>query len=214
MEKHVGFAEDVVEGLSMTQMPDELARKSTMGKGGKGLRLLASVLDPRAWLHLLKLVNFYNYTHVAPMRRMSIGMSPSISPDASFSHGERIDIGDRVRIGSRCHIWPGPAHSRIIIGDDVLFGPEVMITAGTYRFNDGSPVTDQAMDEADVIIGDDVWLGTRAVVLPGCTIGDGAIVAAGALVRNDVPPGAIVAGLPARVVGHRQPSAASFSVAS
>jgi acetyltransferase-like isoleucine patch superfamily enzyme len=52
-----------------------------------------------------------------------------------------------------------------------------------------------------VVIGDRVWLGTRAVVLKGVTIGDGAVVAAGAVVTRDVPAGAVVAGVPARVVG-------------
>ncbi|MEO1729302.1 MAG: acyltransferase [Pseudomonadota bacterium] len=90
-----------------------------------------------------------------------------------------------------------------MIGDDVLFGPDVLITAANYRFNDGSPVTDQVMDEADVIIGADVWAGARAILLPGVTIGDGAIIAAGSVVRQDVPPFAIVAGVPAKVVGTR-----------
>ena len=55
---------------------------------------------------------------------------------------------------------------------------------------------------APVRIGDRVWVGTRAVVLKGVTIGDGAVVAAGAVVTSDVPPGAVVGGVPARVIGH------------
>lgn len=60
-----------------------------------------------------------------------------------------------------------------------------MITAASYRFNEGQPVTRQPMDEADIVIGDDVWIGTRGIVLSG------AIIGAGALVREDVPPMAI-----------------------
>ena len=63
-----------------------------------------------------------------------------------------------------------------LLGDDVLLAPNIMITAANYRFNDGSPVTKQAMDERDVIIGDDVWIGYGAVVLAGVTIGDRAII--------------------------------------
>jgi acetyltransferase-like isoleucine patch superfamily enzyme len=59
----------------------------------------------------------------------------------------------------------------------------------------------QQPSKASVVIGDRVWVGTRAVILKGVTIGDGAIVAAGAVVTKDVPPGAIVAGMPAKVVG-------------
>lgn len=161
------------------------------------------MLDPRAWFHLLRIVNYYNHSHVMPLRRICLGQSPNISPDAVFANAERIVIGKRVRIGSRCHIWAGPRDGRIRIGDDVLFGPEVMLTASTYDYNSGSPVTDQPMREGDIVIGNDVWLATRAVVLPGAIIGDGAIVAAGAVVKGEVPAMAIVAGAPARVVGQR-----------
>jgi acetyltransferase-like isoleucine patch superfamily enzyme len=99
----------------------------------------------------------------------------------------------------------GASTGRITIGDDCLFGPETLVTAASYRFNDGSPVTEQLMDEKDVVIGRDVWLGARAIVLQGVTIGDGAIVAAGSLVTKSVPPGAIVMGNPARIIDRRAP---------
>ncbi|CAH0497927.1 DapH/DapD/GlmU-related protein [Novosphingobium sp. CECT 9465] len=192
----------MAEGI-LNAAPADPPRKNALGKAGKLARLVLSVFDPRAWLHLFKIVNYYNYTHVQPLRRMKIGAAAGISPDAVFSNPERIEIGDRARIGSRCHIWAGPRDGRVIIGDDVLFGPEVMLTAATYDFNNGSPVTDQPMREADIVIGNDVWLATRAVVLPGTTIGDGAIIAAGAVVKGDIPAMAIVAGSPARVVSMR-----------
>lgn len=179
-------------------------RKKTLNSSQKGLRLLWSILDPRAWLHLLKMVNYYNYVHVVPKRQLRMGAGASISPDAVFANAERIVIGHRVRIGSRCHLWAGPGTGRIVIGDDVLFGPEVMLTAATYQYNQGSPVTDQPMTEGDIWIGNDVWLATRCIVLPGSTIGDGAVIAAGATVKGDIPPMAIVAGSPARVVGTRR----------
>ena len=149
------------------------------------------------------MVNYYNYIHVIPRRIMKCGPGAVISPDASFANPERIEIGKNVAIGSRCHIWAGPSSGKIIIGDDCLLGPEVMITAAGYRFNDGSPVTRQLMDEQDVVLGADVWLGARAIVLPGVQIGDGAIVGAGAVVTKTVAPGAIVVGQPAKPVGRR-----------
>ncbi len=183
--------------------PDQPSAKRSLSRGERLIRLLGSVVDPRAWLHLLKIVNYYNYSHVRPLRELAIGIEPNISPDAVFSNPHHISIGDRVRLGSRCHLWAGRGSGRIVIGDDVLFGPEVMLTAASYRFNDGSPVTLQNMDEADIVIGDDVWLATRAVILPGVTIGNGAIVSANSVVREEVPAGAIVAGCPAKVVGQR-----------
>lgn len=184
-------------------------QKPFLDRAGKLVRLLRSLIDPRAWAHLVRLVNYYNYSHVAPMRQIRFGAQPNVSPDAVFSHPERIEIGDRVRIGSRCHIWAGPRDGRIRIGNDVLFGPEVMLTAATYCYNEGSPVGVQAMREDDIVIGNDVWLGTRAIVLPGISIGDGAIIAAGAVVKDDVPAMAIVAGSPARIVGQREIASSS-----
>ncbi len=167
------------------------------------LRLVLSLLDPRAYLHALRLVNYYNYAHVIPRRRLRPGPGARISPNATFAYPERIEIGRRLHLGARCMLWAGPGQGRIVIGDDVLFGPEVMVTASGYRFNEGQPVTDQPMAEADVVIGCDVWIGARAILLPGARIGDGAIIAAGAVVRGEIPAMAIAAGVPAQVVGRR-----------
>ncbi|MBI1402041.1 MAG: acyltransferase [Porphyrobacter sp.] len=184
-------------------MSTDLVRKKSPGRLARAVRLAASLLDPRAWFHLVRIMNYYNYTHVAQMRLLTIAGTYNISPDAVFQNAERIIIGQRVRIGSRCHLWAGPSKGRIVIGDDVLFGPEVMLTAATYRHDLGHPVTDQPMAEADIVIGNDVWLATRAVVLPGTRLGDGCIVAAGSVVRGDFPPKSIIAGSPARIVSQR-----------
>jgi len=180
------------------------APKRVVSKPRRLLRLVTSLFDPRAWLHLVKIVNYYNYSHVEPLRRIRMGTPLGITPDVNFSEPQNITIGERVSIGSRCFLWAGPDKGRIVIGDDVLFGPEVVITAANYRFNDGAPVTKQLMEEGDVIVGADVWIGARAIILPGVTIGDGAIIGAGALVRNDIPAFGIAVGVPARVVGQRK----------
>jgi acetyltransferase-like isoleucine patch superfamily enzyme len=181
------------------------AQKNALSKPARAVRLLGAMLDPRAYLHMFKVLNYYNYSHVIPRRHMKIGSGAKISPDAAFSNPEHLVLGARVSIGSRCHIWGGTTPAGIItIEDDVLFGPEVMVTAATYRFNDGHPVTKQLMDEAPIHIGRDAWLGTRAMVLPGATIGEGAIIGAGAIVRGNIPPMAIAVGAPARIVGTRE----------
>lgn len=178
--------------------------KKTTGRIARLVRLVGSVLDPRAWAHAAKLVNYYNYSHVQPLRQITRGAGVAISPNALFSNPERITLGARVSIGARCTLWAGPSKGRILVEDDVLFGPDVLVTAANYRFNDGHPVTKQAMDEADVVIGRDAWIGTRAVILPGSQIGAGAIIGAGAVVRGTIPPMAIAVGVPARVVGQRE----------
>jgi acetyltransferase-like isoleucine patch superfamily enzyme len=106
-----------------------LATKKRLSYGQRLMRGVLSALDPRAYLHLVRMANYYNYTHVAPRRKIACGPGASISPDVSFSNPERIEIGRNVSIGSRCHIWAGPSKGRIVIGDDCLFGPEVMLTA-------------------------------------------------------------------------------------
>lgn len=183
---------------------DGPVRKNVLGRRARLRRLVLSTCDPRAWAHMIKLVNYYNYTHVTPLRSLRMGSGAAISPNAAFSHPERIEAGRGLRLGARTTLWAGPSHGRILIGDDVLFGPDVLVTAASYRFNDGHPVTLQAMEEADVVIGNDVWLAAKVVVLPGVRIGDGAVIAAGAVVNRDIPPMTIAAGLPAKVIGTRQ----------
>jgi acetyltransferase-like isoleucine patch superfamily enzyme len=84
----------------------------------------------------------------------------------------------------------------IAIGRDVAIGPEVMIRDSDSHLISGSgrPAT------APIRIGDRVWIGARAVILKGVTIGDGAIVAAGSIVTKDVAPGTLVAGVPAKYI--------------
>ena len=178
-------------------------RKQRLGRGGRLLRLIRNTFDPRAWLHLVRVVNYYNVTHVAPLRDATVGAERAISPVASFANGRNILIGNRVSIGAHSAIWAGPGRGRVVIEDDVLIGPSVMVTAANYRVNEGTPVTRQPMDEKDVVLERDVWLGHGAVVLPGVTVGSGAVVAAGAVVTRDVAPFAIVAGVPAKPVGTR-----------
>ncbi|WP_276529523.1 acyltransferase [Donghicola mangrovi] len=180
------------------------AHKDRPSKGRRFLRLIGGALDPRAWLHLVRIVNHYNHTHVVPRRRLTLGVGAQISPTAAFSYPERISAGRGLHVGADCVIWAGPARGRIVMGDHVLMGPGVLVTAANYRFNDGQPVTDQAMDESDVIIGNDVWLGARAMVMPGVTIGDGAIIGAGSVVTSDIPPMTIAAGVPAKVISQRE----------
>jgi acetyltransferase-like isoleucine patch superfamily enzyme len=169
----------------------------------KAAAALRRYLSPGTWLHTAKLVNFYAYAHVEQRRRLTAGPGLRMSPSVSLRNSERITLGDGVHIGERSCLWAGNAGGRITLGDKALLGPEVYITASNYGTAWGTPVMDQPTVEADVVIGADVWLGVRATVVAGVTIGDGAIVAAGAVVTKDVPSGAIVGGVPAKVIGWR-----------
>lgn len=190
-------------------MTDHKTYKKKLGLGQRVLRLLGAVLDPRNMIHMIRIMNYYSHTHVAELRHVKRGRGVIIAPNASFANGRNIEIGDRSRIGANVSLWAGPGRGRIVIGPDALFAPNVMLTAANYRFNDGGPVTEQAMNEADIIVGSDVWFGYGVIVLPGVTIGDGAIVAAGAVVTKNVAPNAIVGGNPAKVIGTRKLSTAT-----
>ncbi|MBE6037126.1 MAG: acyltransferase [Clostridiales bacterium] len=113
----------------------------------------------------------------------------------------RIEIGDRSGIGDRSWI-----HGKVIIGDDVMMGPEcVMLTANHNMARTDIPMNRQGDgEEKPVRIGNDVWLGARVIVLPGVTIGDGAVIGAGSVVTKDVPPYCVAAGNPARVIRDRR----------
>ncbi|MEV6371705.1 acyltransferase [Micromonospora musae] len=130
-------------------------------------------------------------------------------PDGVYTY-ETIEVGRNVDLGYRPVIMA--ARSRIRIGDNVMFGPEVTIRGGNHRVDQvGVPMIAVGKDPGDeehdrgVAIGDDVWIGTRAIILHGVTVGRGAVIGAGAVVTRPVPPYAIVAGSPARVVRLRWP---------
>ena len=178
--------------------------KRRLGRAGKALRLALGMLDPRAWAHAARLVDYYNYSHVIPRRDLRTGPGCAINPNATFANPLNISTGARVSIGARSTIRGRPGRGRGVIEDDVLFGPEVLVTAANYRLNDSHPVTRQAMDEADVVIGRDAWLGAWVMVMPDVSIGAGTMVGAGAVVTRDLPPISIAAGIPARVVGTRR----------
>jgi acetyltransferase-like isoleucine patch superfamily enzyme len=162
-----------------------------------------SQLDPRAWFQLLRLVHYYNYSHVTPRRLADIGPGVRMAPNVSLANGERIKIGAYSHIGARCSIWAGDSVGRITLGRHALLGPEVFITASNYQTEPGTPVMDQPKVERDVVIGDDVWLGARVMVVAGVEIGDGCIIGASSVVTRSIPAGSIAVGNPARVVGHR-----------
>ncbi len=165
---------------------------------------IRSLLDPRPYLHLLRLVHYYNYTHVAQRRKLTLGSGVMLAPNVSLRHAERIQIGARSHIGERCFLWAGPNGGRIFIGEDALFGPGVFVIAANYEYGDrATPIMNQPRIERDVYIGRDVWLGTGAIVLAGVIVGEGAVVAAGSVLTRDVPAWSVAAGVPAKVIGQR-----------
>lgn len=131
------------------------------------------------------------------MANMQIGDATIINMGARIYKSSGITIGDDCVIGENI-ILDGRAP--LTIGDHVDIASEVMIYNSEHDIHDA---TFKAI-EAPVKIGDYVFIGPRAIILPGVTIGDRAVVGAGAVVTKDVPEGAIVGGVPAKVIGERK----------
>lgn len=106
----------------------------------------------------------------------------------------RISIGTGSFINVGCFF---EGSGRIEIGDDCLLGPEVLIVTSIHAIGSDGEIARRS-GRRDVRIGDGCWLGARATVLPGVDVGDGAIVAAGAVVAEDCVPGGVYGGVPAR----------------
>lgn len=167
------------------------------------LRLLRSVLHPQVLLHPFRMMHYYGYSHVLERAKMSLGRDVRLAPNSSFRNGERIELGDQVQIGEYGALWAGRSSSWIRVGARTTFGPGCFVTAADYGLAAGTRITDQEMIERDVVIGEDCWIGTKAVITAGVTLGNGCVIGAGSVVTRDVPAGAIAAGVPAKVIRMR-----------
>lgn len=133
----------------------------------------------------------------------------SITFAARYAAKPTLEIGDHTGIGHGC---------RFSIGKRITIGRHCRIAGDVWMFDSsGHPVDPEARraghaaadaDVRPITIGDNVWIGGRAIIQPGVTIGDHAVISAGAVVMNDVPASAVVAGNPARaVMGTNRPAA-------
>ena len=112
-------------------------------------------------------------------------------------------MGNNVRINMDCCIW-AEKNSKITFGENILVGPGVKIFCGNHGIKlNGIPMTYQERTEADISIGNDVWIGANSVITSGVSIADGAVVAAGSVVTKDVPANTIVGGVPTKIINRR-----------
>jgi len=124
------------------------------------------------------------------------GDKPFIKPPFHCDYGFSIEVGNNFFANFDCTFLDA---ARIVIGDDCLIGPHTCIFAINHPLNPEKRKTGIAKG-AEVHIGNTVWIGGNCTILPGVTIGDNAVIAAGSVVTKDVPANAVVAGNPARVV--------------
>lgn len=133
-------------------------------------------------------------------RRIAVlGRNVNIERSAFFTPDLR--IGDNSGLGIKAEAY-GP----VIIGNNVMMGPEVVFYTSGHSYDRlDIPMNQQGSTEVrPIIIGDDVWIGRRVIILPGVKVGDGCVIGAGAIVTRDIPPYSVVGGVPAKVIKVRK----------
>ncbi|MBD9166423.1 MAG: sugar O-acetyltransferase [Parabacteroides johnsonii] len=122
-----------------------------------------------------------------------------VFPPFYTDFGKNITIGKNVFINACCHFQD---HGGVTLGDGCLIGHNVVFATLNHDFN---PEKRDVMTAAPIVLGRNVWVGSNSTILQGVTIGDGAIIAAGAVVTKDVPANTVVGGVPARHIRNIEP---------
>jgi len=132
-----------------------------------------------------------------PYRRFFLGKKSVIESYCCINNAVGdVVIGDHTRIGIHNTII-GP----VCIGSHVNLAQGITVTALNHNFEDANKrIDEQGISTKPVMIGDDVWIGANAVILPGVTIGSHCVIAAGAVVTKDVAPHSLVGGVPAKLI--------------
>ncbi|WAL80253.1 acyltransferase [Shewanella sp. DAU305] len=150
-------------------------------------------------------VSFYKF--LAPLSKIfwrlslgSIGPNSRIMAQVEILEPQHVNIGANVYIGKRVSMYGGGG---IFIGDNVLIAMDCILLTRNHKFSKSKLINTQGYTYKKIVIDSDVWLGARVTILPGVVVGQGAIIAAGAVVNKNVAPYSIVAGVPAKVIGNR-----------
>ena len=158
------------------------------------IRLLAPLYQHRAWCSKI----YWSVRMDTPLyRRFWLGRKSVIESYCCINNAVGdVTIGDHTRVGIHCTVI-GP----VCIGNHVNLAQGITVTALNHYFADSNrKIDEQGISTKPVVIGDDVWIGANAVILPGVTIGRHVVVAAGAVVTKDVPDYSLVAGVPAKEI--------------
>ncbi len=178
-------------------------------KPGKGKRVLEVLGTVFSFTYLKWIVKRFAYNvinNVRGLRLAKIGNGTNIHPTTIIREGQYVTIGEHCLINHNNLIQAGKSTAgSITIGNYVHTGTNVVMLGFNHGFYTKEiPTKEQDYMDAPIVVGDDVWIGTGAIILAGVTIGKGAIVAAGAVVNRDVPEYAIVGGVPAKVLKYRE----------
>lgn len=158
-------------------------------------QLVLGLLPPKAGTGL----------RAAVLRRVGFDIDPSCHFAGMPTLTGSGDLYKRLRIGADSQIGVACAfdlEGQIWLGERVTLGHQVLLLTSTHEVGPAQRRAGELVCK-DIQIGNDVWIGARSILLPGVTIGDGAVIAVGTLVNRSVPRGAYVAGAPARIVETR-----------
>lgn len=130
----------------------------------------------------------------------SYKVGAKIHSNVDFGSGINVEIGENSSLNRGA--WIG---NDTIIGDNVMMGPNISIISGSHNFDNlDAPIIEQgAPPRKPVIIGNDVWIGTKTIILPGVRVGNHAIIGSGSVVTKNIPDWAIFAGNPAKLIKYR-----------
>ncbi len=134
-------------------------------------------------------------------KRIALRVGKNVNIERKAVFGPLLEIGDNSGVGISCEMY-GP----VSIGKNVMMGPEVVVYTSGHKFDRTDiPMMEQGFSEPKtVVIGDDVWIGRRVIIMPGVKIGNGCVIGAGAVVTKDIPDYSVAVGVPARVVKKRE----------
>ncbi len=191
-------AQPISRGVHLPRPPSDY-----LGAPSATLRSLIRLLNARwqlrtckhvgAWTRLAGRIHVRNRGQIRLGERVLLYSRPVRIVLATFEHGA-LDIGDRTFVNYGVDIC---AVKLVRIGADCLIGTHVSILDNDFhQLNE----RDHMPESRPVLIGDGVWIGTRALILPGVTIGSGAVVGAGSVVTSDIPERCLAVGNPARVI--------------
>ncbi len=194
MKDKEGIREGLKKNLRLKRFLDSIIMNQRDARPRWFIRLLAPFYQYRGWGSK---IYWSVRMDTPPYRRFYLGKRSVIESYCCINNAVGdVVIGEYTRIGIHNTII-GP----VCIGNHVNLAQGITVSALNHNFEDTSiRIDEQGISTKPVVIGDDVWIGANAVILPGVTIGKHCVVAAGAVVTKDVPDNSLVGGVPAKII--------------
>lgn len=162
------------------------------------------IITFKSLVDFAKLFAFYVVHHSLGVKKARIGKETKIHATVLIREGENVEIGEGCLINHNNVIQGGKTVGRVVIGNYVQTGANVMMFAFNHGIDvNGKPMILQDCYDADVIIDDDVWIGAGSVITAGVHIGKGCVIGAGSVVTKDMPANWICAGVPCKPLKKR-----------